>query len=53
MPDNTANNKNIGGFPSNNKSAGQTQTPDNETGNQTPQTEINKKTERSSRPEQA
>ena len=47
MTDNQSPQKNIGGFPSNNK-------PDEvETENQTSKPEINQKTERSTRPEEA
>ena len=45
--------KNIGGFPSNNKSANENKTPNNETGNQNEGVGIEQKTERSDRPEKA
>ena len=47
--------KNIGGFPSNNKSANQEVQPDpaNETGNQNEGVGIDRKTERSDRPNKA
>jgi len=50
MPD---NNKNIGGFPSNGRSADEPKSPDNEAGNQNPGIEINRKTERSASPEKS
>ena len=56
MPDSQSqNDNNIGGFPSNNKSAGEAQKPNpaNETGNQNEGVGIDRKTERNDRPEQA
>ncbi len=45
--------QNTGGFPSNDKSADEQKSPNNETGNQNPGIEINRKTIRSDKPEQA